>query len=101
AEVLARAGVQDILLAYNLVGANIDRAVRFVEAFPLVQFSVTADHPDPVAALGRALAQAQRAVNVLLDLDVGQHRTGIGAGPEAKALYRQIASTAGLKPGGL
>src|SRR6476620_7142034 len=41
AEMLARAGVRDIFLAYNLVGANIPRAVKFVQAFPEVRFAVT------------------------------------------------------------
>jgi len=37
----------------------------------------------------------------LLDLDVGQHRTGLPAGPEAVTLYRAIASSPNLTPGGL
>jgi len=38
---------------------------------------------------------------VLLDIDVGQHRTGVPAGSEAVKLYRAIASSPNLKPGGL
>src|SRR5262249_36601499 len=40
-------------------------------------------------------------VGVLLDVDVGQHRTGIAPGPEAQALYEQIAKLPGLEPAGL
>jgi D-serine deaminase-like pyridoxal phosphate-dependent protein len=40
-------------------------------------------------------------VDVLLDVDVGQHRTGIAPGPEAVALYEQIDRLPGLSPGGL
>jgi D-serine deaminase-like pyridoxal phosphate-dependent protein len=40
-------------------------------------------------------------VETLLDLDVGQHRTGMGAGPGAAAAYREIAGTPGLAAGGL
>jgi D-serine deaminase-like pyridoxal phosphate-dependent protein len=40
-------------------------------------------------------------VEVLIDLDVGQHRTGVPPGAEAVALYRLVASLQGLKPGGL
>jgi D-threonine aldolase len=96
AEMLAKAGVQDICLAYNIVGPNIARAVKFVRRFPDVAFSVTADHSAPVAALGKAFAKAGRTIDVLLDLDVGQHRTGIAPGDEADAVYRQIATTPGL-----
>lgn len=101
AEMLAGAGVQDVLLAYNVVGPNIGRAVEFVERYTDVAFSVTADHPRPIAHLGEAMAAAGCSVDVLLDLDVGQHRTGVPVGEEALALYRQIAETPGLRPGGL
>ena len=38
---------------------------------------------------------------VLLDLDIGMHRTGIEPGPAARALYRTLASLEGVVPGGL
>ena len=49
AEMLATTGVQDVFLAYNLVGPNIARAVDFRQRFPDVTLSVTADHADPVS----------------------------------------------------
>lgn len=101
AEMLARTGVTDILLAYNLVGANIARAAKFVQEFPEVTFSVLADHPGPVDALGKALSGAGHSLEVLLDLDVGQHRTGVPVGGRAAEVYQQIAGTPGLEPGGL
>jgi D-serine deaminase-like pyridoxal phosphate-dependent protein len=100
AEMLADAGVKDIFLSYNLVGPNIGRAVEFVKKFPDVSFQVTADHPKPIAELGQAMSAARLAIDVLLDLDVGQHRTGVLAGPQAKELYQTIAKTAGLRAGG-
>src|SRR5437762_13127245 len=100
AEMLAEAGVKDIFLAYNPVGPNIRRVVRFVEKYPNVQFAVTADHPGPIGALGDALVSAGKTVSVLVDIDCGQHRTGLPAGPAARKLYEQIAATKGLKPGG-
>lgn len=100
AEMLADAGVRDILLAYNLVGANIDRAVRFVTRYPDVRFAATADHPRPIAELGAAMAAAGRTMELLLDIDTGQHRTGVEVGPQAKELYGQIVRTPGLRAGG-
>ncbi|MBS0266204.1 MAG: D-TA family PLP-dependent enzyme [Planctomycetes bacterium] len=100
AEMLANAGVRDILLSYNIVGPNLARAVEFKRKFPQVAFQVLADHPQPIAELGRAMTAAGQTIEVLLDLDVGQHRTGIAAGPEALKLYGVLAQTAGLKPGG-
>jgi D-serine deaminase-like pyridoxal phosphate-dependent protein len=101
AEMLASAGAEDVLLAYHLVGPNLGRAVDFVRKYPRVAFSVIADHGGPIAQLGRAMAAAGAAADVLLDLDTGQHRTGVGIGPAAKELYRSLAETEGLRPGGL
>lgn len=100
AEMLADCGVKDICLAYNLVGPNIDRAVKFVQKYPGVKFMATADHPGPVAALGKALAAAGVTMELLLDVDTGQHRTGLEVGPQARAVYARFADTPGLKPGG-
>lgn len=101
AEMLVEAGVKDVFLAYNLVGPNIDRAVRFRQRYPDVQFACTADHPGPIAALGQALRAAGLTMDVLLDIDTGQHRTGLVAGPEALRVYRVLANTPGIRPGGL
>jgi D-threonine aldolase len=101
AEMLAEAGVKDVFLAYNLVGPNLERAVQFLRRFADVTLSVTADHPQAVAALSQAVSAAGQTIDVLLDLDIGFHRTGIGPGDAAVELYRQIANSAGLRPGGL
>jgi D-serine deaminase-like pyridoxal phosphate-dependent protein len=100
AEMLAEVGVTDILLAYNLVGPNIQRSVKFLEKYSGMHFSVTADHQKPIADLGTAMTAAGKSIEVLLDLDTGQHRTGIPVGTDAKQLYQQLVETSGLKPGG-
>lgn len=101
AEMLAAAGVKDIVLAYNPVGPNIGRVVKFLQKFPSTKLAVTADHAGPVAQLGAAAAAANLQIEVLVDIDSGQHRTGLPAGPQAFELYKAIASTKGLLPGGL
>src|SRR5262245_26362482 len=58
AEMLADAGAPDIFLSYNLVGPNIRRAVEFKKKYPRVSFQVQADHPGPIAELGRAMSSA-------------------------------------------
>jgi D-serine deaminase-like pyridoxal phosphate-dependent protein len=101
AEMLAQAGVRDVLLAYNLVGPNVQRAVRLMAKYPNVTLAVTADDAEPVAALGAAVQAAGQSIDVLLDVDTGMHRTGLEIGPQARALYQRIADTAGLNPVGL
>ncbi len=93
---LAEAGVPDVFLAYNLVGPNIQRAVAFRRRFPDVKFAVTADHPKPVLALAKAMQAAGLEIDVLLDLDTGQHRTGFPVGDAAKDLYRLLSETPGV-----
>ncbi len=101
AEMLADCGVEDVLLAYHLVGPNCRRMARLADKYPRVLFSVLADHPVAVQALSSAMSDTGRAVEVLLDIDVGQHRTGIAPGPEAVALYESLRTMPGLAPGGL
>jgi D-serine deaminase-like pyridoxal phosphate-dependent protein len=101
AEMLAGCGADDVLLAYNLVGPNCGRMARLAAAYPGCRFSVTADHPDAALALSAALRAAGQGVDVLLDVDVGQHRTGIAPGDAAVALYELIDRLPGLRPGGL
>ena len=100
AEMLAMAGVKDLFLAYNPVGANIARTVNFVKRFPDVKFAVTGDHPKPLDELERALQAVGASVDVLLDIDTGQHRTGVEVGQAAKQLYERIARSTSLRPGG-
>jgi len=101
AEMLALAGVKDIFLAYNMVGPNIQRTVMFRQAYPDVMLSITADHPLPVQQLDEAMQMAGEVVDVLLDLDSGQHRTGISLDQKGEQVYRQIDEAAGLVAGGL
>jgi D-serine deaminase-like pyridoxal phosphate-dependent protein len=101
AEMLAECGVSDVLLAYPMVGPNCHRLARLIEKSPRCSFSVIADHPDAVRSLSDALAAAGQVVDVLLDMDTGQHRTGIAPGAEAAALYQLIAELRGVRPSGL
>ena len=101
AEMLASCGVIDVVLAYPLVGPNLRRAVEFKTAFPLVNLRVIADHEQPVADLASAMQKASMVVDVLLDLDSGQQRTGLPPGDRATALYHQISNSPGLRAGGL
>jgi D-serine deaminase-like pyridoxal phosphate-dependent protein len=101
AEMAAAAGVPDILVAYQLVGPNVQRMVRLVRSFPGTSFRTIVDSPEALQALSIAFSEAKLALNVLLDLDCGQHRCGIAPGPEALALYRQIVAASGVKADGL
>src|SRR5262249_37758186 len=101
AEMVAGCGAPDVLLAYPLVGPNCGRMARLAKTYPDCRFSVLADHPAPLRSLSEALARTGRTVDVLIDLDIGQHRTGIAPGEVAVALYEEVGRLPGLRPGGI
>ncbi len=101
AEMLARCGVKDVVISYNMVGPNVARIVALAKAFPEVQFAVTADDAGCIEQLGVAATRAGVSIGVLLDINPGRDRTGVVPGPAAATLYRQIAHTPGLRPEGL
>lgn len=100
AEMLADCGVKDIFLAYNLVGPNIGRAVKFLKRYPDVRLAVTADDATMIQELSEAVHAVGATIRVLLDIDTGMHRTGIAPGPQATELYQRIIDSPGLEPGG-
>ena len=101
AEMAARAGATDILVAAQLVGPNVSRLLALMRAFPSVAFSTLADDPGVIATLDREARAAAATIEVLIDLDVGMSRTGIAPGPAAIELYRTLCSSPGLRAGGL
>ena len=80
AELLAREGAPDVLLAYQPVGPNVGRLCRLVGTFQATRFSALVDDRVIADALGRAAVAAGIAVDVFVDLDVGMSRTGVVAG---------------------
>jgi D-serine deaminase-like pyridoxal phosphate-dependent protein len=100
-ELAASCGAPDVLLAYPVVGPNCERLARLACAYPQCRLSVLVDHPAPARALSEALSRAGVTVGAVLDVDVGQHRTGIAPGPEAVALYELLSRLPGLRPDGL
>ncbi len=101
AEMLAQNGIADILIAYQMVGPNINRFVSLRQRFPQVDFKVIVDHPAPVAVLSAEIAKHGLNVKVMLDMDVGMHRTGVPVGAAAVDIYADIARADGLQPWGL
>ena len=101
AEMCASAGAADVLLAYQPVGPRAGRLARLAAAFPNTRFSAVVDDPGVARALSDACVKHGITLEVLIDLDCGQHRTGIAPGPAAADLYRLLASLPGIRPGGL
>jgi D-threonine aldolase len=101
AEMAAAAGAGDILLAYQPVGPNVARFLDLCSMFKSVHFSCIVDDATAIGALSAAAAEASQTLTVLLDVDIGQHRTGVAPGAQAIELYRLMAASPSLRPGGL
>ncbi|MCZ6679285.1 MAG: D-TA family PLP-dependent enzyme [Candidatus Poribacteria bacterium] len=101
AKMIAEAGVTDILIAYQMVGPNIERLVALKREFPDADFKVIVDHPDGVKMLSQAMAENGMTIKTMLDLNAGMNRTGIDAGDAAVDLYAQIEDAEGLVTWGL
>ncbi len=97
----AAAGADDVLLGYQPVGPNAQRVLQLVRSFSKTKFSVIADDAEAIRALSASFSKESPAIEVLLDIDCGQHRTGVSPGPKAVGLCRLIGSLGGLKAGGL
>jgi len=101
AEMLAKAGAAEVLLAYQPVGPNIRRLVDLIRAYPQTRFASVVDNRESVSALSDACTGAKITLDVFLDLDSGMGRTGVPPGDESALLYQQITQSPGLRPAGL
>ncbi|MBI1959333.1 MAG: DSD1 family PLP-dependent enzyme [Candidatus Rokubacteria bacterium] len=100
AEVMAAAGVRNLLITTEVVGAEkVGRLLRVLERQP--ETMVVVDHPDNVRELGQAMARAGRVLNVLVDVEVGGRRTGVEDGEPALDLGRLVTTERALNLRGL
>ena len=94
AEVMAEAGIDDILISYNLLGE--EKMARLGALQARANMTVAADNPVVVASLTLAAAASGRPLSVVVECDTGRKRAGVETPAEAVALAREIASSKGL-----
>jgi D-serine deaminase-like pyridoxal phosphate-dependent protein len=99
AEVMADAGIDDLLLTFNIVGAA--KLKRLADLVRRVTMTVVADDPAVVKGLGEAGRMAGRDVRVLVECDTGAGRNGVQTPEAAAALAREIDATPGVTYRGL
>lgn len=98
AEIMADAGIEDIFLPYNIVGAR--KLERLKDLNRRVTLAVTADSPDTVAGYAATFSEDEQ-LTVLVECDTGTARCGVQTPAQALALARQIEMAPGLRFGGL
>lgn len=99
AEVFADAGITEIFLPYNIIGAA--KLARLKALHERVHISVTADSPETVDGLSATFATAPVPLTVLVECDTGMGRCGVQTPAQAWALAEKIAKSPGLRFGGL
>jgi D-serine deaminase-like pyridoxal phosphate-dependent protein len=99
AEVMVDAGIDDVLVPYNIVGGR--RLEQLALLLGRATVSVTADDPSLLAGLSGAASDAGRELGVLVDCDTGLGRTGVSSPEDAAELASAIARTPGLRLAGL
>lgn len=98
AEVMAAGGIDDLLITCEIIGpAKIARLVELFGQHPRIK--VVVDSAVGAVMLNQALAEAgiKLPLAVLIDLNVGQNRTGVLLGEPALALARQIGQLPNLR----
>ncbi len=101
AEMLSECGAADVLIAYPMVGPNVNRLARLIRTYPKTRFAVLVDDHVNLDQLAACLHAQQLEVDAVLDLNVGHDRTGLPPGEAAIALYQRMVETPGIRPGGL
>lgn len=99
AEVLADAGLTDILIANQIVGPL--KVRRLADLARRAQVRVCVDAPDNVEELSQAARAAGVTVGVLVEVDIGMKRCGVEPGEPALALARRVHASPGLRFVGL
>ena len=94
AEVMADAGIDDILISYNLIGD--EKMARLAALQQKANMTVAADNPVVIDGLPQAAAISGRPLSVVVECDTGRKRAGVETPTEAIALARQIAASQGL-----
>ena len=94
AEAFADAGFDDIFIANQVAGES--RLIRLLELAERTRLAVGVDHAEHVRALGAAFEPSATTIDVSIEIDTGQCRTGVAIAEVAVELARQTQRTDGL-----
>ena len=101
AEMLAESGVKDILLAYQPVGPNQRRLIELAQRYRQSQFGCLVDNEKTLRELAAKLSTTDVQLNVWIDIDDGNRRSGIQPSPTAENLAKLLTDTPGINFAGL
>jgi D-serine deaminase-like pyridoxal phosphate-dependent protein len=100
AEMLGVIGAPDVLVAYQPVGPKIARLIGLVRRYPRTRFSCLIDNIISAQRIAAAFHSGGFEIDLLIDLNVGQNRTGI-VPEKAYQLYEAARQIPGISIKGL
>jgi D-serine deaminase-like pyridoxal phosphate-dependent protein len=90
---------EDLLIAYPAV--DIARTTRIAALAREKTLKVAIDTATALEALDRAARAAGSTIGILVDIDVGMHRTGVATAEESLKLAQQVDKAPGLRLDGI
>jgi len=101
AEMVARCGAPDILVAMQPVGPNIERFFKLKREFNDQKISCIADNEEIIIQLSDMARKTGLVTHVWLDINNGMNRTGVIPGEKAARLFKRIVDSPMLSAEGL
>lgn len=95
AEVMAAAGISDILIANQIVGS--EKVRRLGGLSRQARLTVAADNEIQIASINEAALAAGARVGIVIEVDIGIRRAGVTPGPAVADLAAAIAMLPGLE----
>lgn len=99
AEVMAAAGIQDILIGHQVVGMS--KLARLARLCRHADIIVAVDCEAHVKALDAAAQAAKTRLRVVVEVNIAMNRAGVEPGEPVVTLAKQVASCRGLRFAGL
>jgi D-serine deaminase-like pyridoxal phosphate-dependent protein len=95
AEVMVAAGLRDILIPFNIVGASkVERLIRLTRRAAI---TVAVDSAETARGIAEQASAAGARVPVVIELDTGGRRCGVQSPEDAQRLARVISDLPGLE----
>jgi D-serine deaminase-like pyridoxal phosphate-dependent protein len=101
AEMVARCGASDVVVAVQPVGPNIERFFKLKKEFNDQKISCIADNEDIIIQLSDMARKTGLETHVWLDINNGMNRTGVVPGEKAARLFKRIMDSPMLNADGL
>lgn len=99
AEVMAAAGIKDLLIANLVVGKR--KLQRLVELRKIADPIVCVDHIDQAKPMSAAMEKAGLKVRVIIEVDIGLQRVGVLPGDPTVEFAQQLLQLPGLELAGI